>query len=152
MGKCQGRLCFIFISKFSQLIQNTDQFLTYQLQGFCHNDDIGVVSYVAGSCTQMDDSFCCRALYAVRIHMGHNIVAHQFLTLFSNIKIDFILMCFQFIDLLLRDRKAKLLLRLCQRNPESSPGAEFLVRGENILHLLTCIALGKRAYISVVHG
>ena len=76
-------------------------FLLYQLQGFCHNDDIGVVSYVAGGCTQMDDSFCFRTLYTVRIHMGHNIVAHQFLTLFSHIIIDIIFMCFQFIDLLL---------------------------------------------------
>ena len=93
MSKRQGRLCFIFISKFSQLIQNTDKFLTYQLQGFCHNDDIGVVSYVAGSCTQMDDSLCLRALESVSVYVGHHIVADKLFSRLRLLEVDILSMC-----------------------------------------------------------
>ena len=55
------------------------------------------------------------------------------------------------IDLFLCDSKTQLLFALRQGNPQPSPCTEFLVIGENALHLFTGIALSQRAYVSVVH-
>ena len=52
---------------------------------------------------------------------------------------------------LLGDRQAQLFLGLSHHIPQFSPGFEFLVRGEDVLHLLTCVTLGQRALVSVVH-
>ena len=106
----------------------------------------------------MNDSGCLGALLSVCIYMAHNIMTYQLLTLFCHIIIDVLCVCLQFLDLLICDDgfpvlgQSQLFLRLCQCNPQLSPCTEFHIRGENILHLLACIALGKRAYISVVHG
>ena len=41
----------------------------------------------------MDDSFCLRALLAVSVYMGHDIMAHQTLTLFCDLIVDILGMC-----------------------------------------------------------
>ena len=89
----------------------------------------------------MDDSFCFRTLYTICINMGHNIMANFLLAGFCHIIINIFCMGFQFIDLLLCDRKSQLLLGLCQCDPQLSPGAEFHVLRKNVLHLLAGITL-----------
>ena len=49
----------------------------------------------------MDNAFCLRALYAVCVHMAHNIVTYFFFSCLCNIIIDVICMGFQLVDLLL---------------------------------------------------
>ena len=88
MGKCQGRLVFVFICKFCQLCQYIDQFLFHQLQCFCHHDNVGIVTNIAGGCSQMDDAFCFRALYAIRIYVRHNIMTHLTFTFLGNLIIN----------------------------------------------------------------
>ena len=84
----------------------------------------------------MDDSFCFRALYAIRIYVRHNIMTHLTFTFLCNVIIDILCMCLQFINLLLCNVKAKLFLCLSKCDPESSPCAEFHIRGK-----IYCISL-----------
>ena len=90
----------------------------------------------------MDDALCLRTLAAVCVYVGHNIMAHLFFTGLGHIIIDIVLMGLQLVDLLLGNGKSQLHLGLSQGNPELSPGAELLVRGKDVLHLFTCVALG----------
>ena len=60
----------------------------------------------------MDDSLCLRALYAVCVHMGHDVVTYFFLALLRHIVIDLILMSLQLIDLFLCNRQPQFHLRL----------------------------------------
>ena len=99
----------------------------------------------------MDDALCLGALHTISVHMGHHIVAHQTLPLLCHIVINVIGMLLQLVDLLIGNGQSQLLLRLRKGDPELSPGAEFLVRRKDILHLPAGIALRKRAYVSVIH-
>ena len=117
-------------------------FLRTSLKSLGHNDNIGVISNITGSCTQMDDSFCLRTL----LHHTHKrgTLHHDepyFLAVFCHIIIDVLCMGLQLIDLLLGDGQSQLFLSLCQCNPQFSPGLEFHILGENVLHLLTGITL-----------
>ena len=141
MCKCQSRLILILCSKLGQFCDNVHKFLAYKLQCFCHNDNISVISYITGGCSQMDDAFCLRALYTKRIHVRHYIMANLTLTLLSHIIVDIIRMSFHLINLLLGDVKAKLTFRLSKCDPQLSPCAEFHVRGKNVLHLFACVPL-----------
>ena len=103
----------------------------------------------------MDDACRLRALLPVCIHMAHDIMAHFLLSRLCDIIVDVLRMCLQLLDLLVRDDglsvlgQSQLLLRLRKGNPELAPRAELHVRGKNVLHLLTCIAFRKGAFISV---
>ena len=114
MGKCKCRLIFIFVSELGKLCNYVYQFLLNQFQSFCHNNNVCIISYITGCCSQVDDSLCFRALHTVSIYMGHNIVTHFFLTGLGNIIVDIVCMSFQFINLFLGDVQSKLLLSLCQ--------------------------------------
>ena len=76
----------------------------------------------------MDDALRLRALYAVGVHMAHHIVAHLLLPGLRHVIVDVVRVLLQLRDLLVRDGESQLLLRLRQRDPQPSPGAEFLVR------------------------
>ena len=99
----------------------------------------------------MDNSLCLRALHSVCIYMGHYIVAHCLLSLLGNLEVDILHMLPELTNLLLCHRKSQLMLRLSQSHPKTPPCAKLFLRGENILHFPACIALRKRAHISVIH-
>ena len=141
MSKCQSWLIFILCCKLGKLRDHVHKFLADKFQCLCHNDNVGVISYITGGCSQMDDAFCLRALYTKRIHVRHYIMANLTLTLLSHIIVDIIRMSFHLINLLLGDVKAKLTFRLSKCDPQLSPCAELHVRRKNILHLFTCIPL-----------
>ena len=128
MGKCQCRLVFICISKVTELGDDVNEFFTHQLQGLVHHDNVSIIAYITGSSSQVDDSFCLRALYAICIYMGHDIVADDLFPFLRHFIIDILRMAFQLLDLFVGDGKSQLLLCLCQCDPESSPGAEFHIR------------------------
>ena len=52
-------------------------------------------------------------------------MTHFLLACLCHIVIDIIRMCLHLINLLLRNVKTKLFLRLCKGNPQFSPGTEF---------------------------
>ena len=141
MGKCQCRLILIFICEFGKLCDHIDQFLLNQLQSFCHYDDICIISYITGGCTQMNDSLCFRALYSICIHMGHNVVTYLTFSLPGHIIVDIILVSLEFINLLLGDIEAKFFFCFCQSDPQSSPCTEFHILRKNVLHFLAGITL-----------
>ena len=128
MGKCKCRLIFIFVSELGKLCNYVYQFLLNQFQSFCHNNNVCIISYITGCCSQVDDSLCFRALHTVSIYMGHNIVTYFFLSCFCHIKINIICMFFQFCNLLIGNMKSKLFLSLRKGDPQLSPRTELFVR------------------------
>ena len=111
----------------AELIDTVDKLLTNKLETLTHDDDIGVITNIAGSSTQVDDPLCCRALNAISINMTHYVVANLFLTGFRNFVVDIILMCLKFINLLFCNVKTQLMLSLSERYPELSPCTELVV-------------------------
>ena len=73
--------------------------------------------------------------------MGHYIMTDLFFAGFCHVIIDILCMGFQLIDLFLGNGQPQLFLSLCQCNPQFSPGLEFHILGENVLHLLAGITL-----------
>ncbi len=128
MGKGQGRQILILLCELCKLRNHIHQLSSYNLQRLRHHDDIRIIPYVAGSRPQMDDSLRLRALPAIGIHMGHDVMADDFLPLPGHIIINILRMAFQFLDLLLRNRKPQFLFRLRKRNPQFPPRPELLVR------------------------
>ena len=88
MSERQGRLVFVFVSKFCQLCHHVDEFFADQSQAFGHDDQIGVITNIAGGCSQMDDALCLRALLSIGIYVGHDIMAHQTLALLCYFIVD----------------------------------------------------------------
>ena len=76
----------------------------------------------------MNDALCLRALEAVGINMGHDIVADLFFARFGIRVIDVLSMGFELRDLLVGDIESEFLLRLGESDPQLSPGAELAVR------------------------
>ena len=149
MGECQRGKILVAVRKGGKFCQHVHQFFLHQLQSLCHDDDVRIVAHIAGGRAQMDDALCLRALHAVSINMAHHVMAHFFFPCLCHIIVDVVRMAFQLFDLLIRDGQAQLLLRLRQRDPQPSPGAELLIGRKNVLHFLTRIPLRKRAHISV---
>ena len=155
MRECQRRLRLIFLSEIRQLRHNVYQLLFHKLQCLCHDNNIGIVTHIAGGRTEVDDASRLRALFSVCVHMAHDVVAHFLLSRLCDIIVDILRMRLQLLDLLVcNDRlsvlgQSQFLLRLRKGNPELAPRAELHVRGKNVLHLLTCIAFRKGAFISV---
>ena len=69
MCECKRWLLFVFICKFGQFCNYVHQFLLNQFQSLCHNDDICVITYIAGCCTKMNDTFGLWALHTICIHV-----------------------------------------------------------------------------------
>ena len=89
----------------------------------------------------MDDSFRLGALQSVCVDMAHDVVADHFFSGFGFFVINIIGVGFEFGDLLICNGQSQFFFCLCQRDPQFPPGPEFHVRGENILHLFTCVSL-----------
>ena len=128
MRKRQSRQVFVLHREMRQNADDADKFVAQQAQSFRHDDNVGVVPYIAGGCPQMDDRARLRALLAIGIHMGHHVVAHDLLALPGNIVIDVVGKTAHFIDLLLRNGQAQLHFRLRQGDPKAAPGTELFVR------------------------
>ena len=73
------------------------------LKRFAHQNQIRVVADITACRTQMDDTCCLRTLFAICIHMTHNVMTHELLTLSCHIVVDILYMAFQFFDLLVCD-------------------------------------------------
>ena len=150
VGVSQAGHILVLLGKIGQVGQHADQLFAHQLQAFAHDDNIGVIANIAAGSTQVDDTLCLGALQAVSVNMAHDIVAHQLFAGSGFLVIDVILVGFQLGNLGVGDSKTLLLLRLGQRDPQSAPGAEFVILRENILHLVRGIAGGKRADITIM--
>ena len=73
----------------------------------------------------MDDSFCFRALYAIRIYVRHNIMTHLTFTFLCNVIIDILCMCLQFINLLLCNQSLPERSRVFSMCGISYPGKKY---------------------------
>ena len=141
----------VFLGKAGQLCQHADELFAHQLQALPHDDDVGVVAHIAAGGTQMDDAGCLGALLAVGINVAHHVVAHQLFALNGHFVIDVVHMGFQLGHHVGGDvGQALVHLGPCQCHPQATPGAELVVIGEDVLHLVRGIPGGKRADITVM--
>ena len=106
MGKTQCRHCLVFICKVCKFIDNYNKSLADEIQALAHDDDIGIVTDITGSCTEVNDSLCTRALNTICMDMAHNVMSSDLFFFCCNIVIDVVCMSFEFVDLFLCDVKA----------------------------------------------
>ena len=125
MSEAETRKIFIFQRKFRKLVHKINELLADKLHRFGHSNDIGVVTYIAGGCTEVDNSLCLRALNAVSIDMGHNVVSDELFSLGRNVIVDILGMSLQLINLLLSYIQSKLHFALCKCDPQSAPCFEL---------------------------
>ena len=97
----------------------------------------------------MDDGHGLGAQLAVGVDMGHHVMAQLFLPLSGLFIVDVGNVGLQFLHLLPGDRQAQLHLRPGQGHPQAAPGGEFLIGGEDVLHLVAGVAGGQGALIAV---
>ena len=103
----------------------------------------------------MDDGLGVGTLLAVGVDVAHNVMADQLFTGFRHVVVDIPGMGLHLIDLLLGHVQPQLVLGLRQGNPQLPPGAELVVVGEEILHLLAGVPGGQGGGVAVAvsfHG
>ena len=98
----------------------------------------------------MDDPLGVRALQAVGVDVAHHVVAALLLPADGVLVVDVVGVGLQLGDLLVGDGQALPLLGLGQGDPEFAPGAELVVVGEDVLHLLAGVAGLEGGNVSVV--
>ena len=150
VGEAQGGQGLVLPGKPGQVVQHPHQLVAHQLQGLPHQNDVGVIPYIAAGGAQMDDGHGLGAGISVGMDVGHHVVAELFLIFRRLVVVDVVNMGGQFVHLLLGDGQAQLHLGPGQGHPQAAPGGELLIRREHILHLVAGIAGGQRTLISVV--
>ena len=91
-----------------------------------------------------------RRCFPKRINVSHDVMTKLFFVLCRLFKVNIIQMLGHLIDLTLPDIQSKLFFGLGQFQPESSPGAEFLLSAEQFVHDAGSVTLDQRAGINVV--
>ena len=152
MRKRQSRKVLVILRELRQARYGPEQLFPDNVQAFTHQDDIRIISDIAGSRPEMNDAFRLRALQAVSIDMGHDIMPHFGLTPLRIFIIDIVRMLSELVKLFVCNRKSQFLLGLRQRDPKAPPGAEFPVPGKQFLHLPACIPLRQRTHIYIIHN
>ena len=141
-------LALVLVGKLREVVDDVHELLLYKLERVAHDDDVGVVANVAGGRTQVDYSRRLGALLSVCVYMGHYVVAYQLLALLSDLIVDVGDVGFQFVYHFLCDLVyAEVHLCPCESDPQTAPCGKLLVCGEDVLHLLACIACAERAFI-----
>ena len=84
--------------------------------------------------------------------MRHHVVAHLVLVARRGVIVDIADMRAQLTQLFVRDGQPQRLFAFRQRDPQSAPGGEFPVVGEEPLHLLVRIAAAERVFVVFVQG
>ena len=118
---------FILIGEMCQFCQDIDDLFAHQLQGIAHDDDISVVTDITACSAEVDDALGFGTLQTIGIDMAHDIMADYLFARNGIFIINILCMRLQLRDLLIRDRKAELLLNLCQCDPQFPPGTEFFI-------------------------
>ena len=139
----------VFLREITEILDDGEQFLANERKGFLHHDHVGIVADVAGGRTEVNDRARIRAKIAVRVNVSHNVVAELLFVSARYSVVDIVDMRFEFSDLRVRDVEAHCLFCFRKRDPKLSPGGEFHIGGEKILHFGAGISAGKCAFITV---
>ena len=127
MGKGQRGNRLIFLRKPGEKGNRGNQLAPDQAERVIKDQQVGVVPHIAACRAQMNDSFGFRALLAISVHMGHNIVTDFFFAGGGDFIINVIGVSAHFLDLFVGNRKTEFLFRLSERNPQPAPGSEFVI-------------------------
>ena len=152
MSKCQCRQILIFLCKLCKLSDKTYKLFLNKLHSLCHYDNISVVTDVTTCCTQVNNRFCVRTLYAVCVNVRHYIVTNFLFTSLCNIIINIVNMLFHLSNLFVCYIKSKFFFTFCKCNPKFSPCLKLHIRRKNILHFFARISFRKRCLVSVIHA
>ncbi len=152
--KCQGGQIRVLFGEFRQVLHHGDQLSPQERQGLPHENQVRVVSHVAGGGAQVDDALRRRALLAVGVDMAHHIVANHALPRLGHLEVDVLDMGAQLVELLVGDVQTQLLFGLRQSHPQLPPGGELVLLGEDALHLPAGVTGGEGALedFVVAHG
>ena len=149
MGVAQGREVFVCKREFPECRNNRRQPREQECRRFPELDEIGVVAHERAGGPQVNDGARERAAVPERVYVGHHVVPGRGLVGGRGVVVDVVDMLLHLVDLLGRDRKAKVFLAFGKGYPQLSPRAELEVGREDIQHLPAGIALEQGIYIDV---
>ena len=140
----------VFLCKLCKVVHYVDELSAYYLQSITHDDNVGVVAYIARSCSEVDNACRIGTSLAVCINMSHNVMADFLFARLCHVIVDVVYVLLKLLYLSLGNRQSELHFSSCKSDPEFSPCCEFLVSRENILHFLACISCTEWAFIAVI--
>ena len=151
MGVPQGCEPLVLARKGDEIGDNIDQALLDELQTLFLEQQIGVAANKLRSCAEMDDRLGSRALEAIGIDMGHDIMADLFFLGRGQLEIDIRDMGPQFIEHGAGDEigKTHLMLGFGQGDPAAAPGFKLGAFGKKLLHLAAGVAADQRLLIDI---
>lgn len=141
----------VFHRELAELVHHAAKTLAHDDQSLLHLDEVGVVAHESGSCAQVDDALCLRALHAVSVNVAHHVVTAALFFSFGNVKVDVGSVSLQFVHLFLSDGEAKFHFGFGQENPQLAPSLELVLRAEDETHFLRSITLNQRAFELITH-
>ena len=136
--------------KLRQRLHGVHQPGTHDTQPLAHLHEVCVVTDKGTRGAQVDNATGCGALLAIGVNMRHDIVAQLLFLRFGDREVDVLDMGVQFLDLLRADSETDLGFRFSQRDPETTPGLEFVLRRKDPAHLLTGVAFHQRIDIVLI--
>ena len=101
ISKCWHIL--IAIRKLRKQLDDSEQLRTYNLERIPNQNNIGIVSYVTRSRSEMNNPCSRLRLLSISIHMRHHIVPNFFLTRISDIIVDVMHVFFHIGNLFVRN-------------------------------------------------
>ena len=149
MSISKARKVLVLVSELSQVVHNVYELSADDPESVAHDDNVGVISDIAGSSTEVDDTCCIRTNLTVCENVSHNIMACDLFAFSRHFIVYIVDMLFELLYLCLGYRQTKFHFSSCESDPELSPGGEFFIRRENILHFLACITCTEWAFIAV---
>ena len=151
MRETECRHGLILVCELRELFDHGEESLTSQDQSFTHQKDIGVIADIAGCGAEVDDALCLRTLFAVSMHMRHNVMTNEFLFAGCDVVVDIFLTGLELGDLFISDVKSQFFFTGSQVDPQLSPCLKLMIRREDRLHFFTRIAGIQRALINILH-
>ena len=142
----------VLVSELCELVDDLDELSLDYFKSVTHYDNIGVVADVAARCAHVYNALRIGAGVAVGVNVCHNVVAEFLFILRSLFVVDVVDVGGKFVHLSLSNVETELHLGTGKSDPKLSPGREFLVCGENELHLLACVSCAEWAFIAVCHS
>src|SRR5207248_3608824 len=111
---------------------------------------VGIVTDKGTRGAQVDNATGFGTLLAVGVNVRHNIVAQLFFLRFGDSEIDVLDMGAQFFNLFRTDSETGLGFSFSQRDPETTPGLEFVLRRKDPAYLFTGVAFHQRINIVLI--
>ena len=141
VGEAESGQITVLVGEVAESVDDTHQLIQNQVRGLANLDQVGIITHIARSSTQVNNGHGLGAELTKSMDVGHHIMSQLLLLRFGELVVNVVNVCLHFRDLLVSNVEAQLLFSRSKGNPELSPGGKFHIRGPHIAHFLGGISL-----------